>query len=90
MGLYKYMKFKKQLDKEDDGSSSSKKSGEGSESKATTGGEDGASKRPKARLDKQFFKRLKLLLSIVVPSLKYVFFVFVGLLCFETKNCCVF
>ena len=30
------------------------------------------SKRPKARLNKQFFKRLKLLLSIVVPSIKYV------------------
>lgn len=60
VGLYKYMKFKKQLEKEEDESFS-----------GTGGGSDGQpSKRPKASLDKQFFKRLKLLLSIVVPSLR--------------------
>lgn len=51
IGLYKYMKYKKQLEKDEEGDIS-------------------LTKRPKARLNKQFFKRLKLLLSIVVPSLK--------------------
>ncbi len=73
-GLYRYMKFKKQLDKDDDddedGEVSDKKKKRVDDEPET--GDGTSPKKPKARLDKQFFKRLKLLLSIVVPSLRYV------------------
>lgn len=71
-GLYRYMKFKKQLDKDDDddedGEVSDKKKKRVDDEPET--GDGTSPKKPKARLDKQFFKRLKLLLSIVVPSLR--------------------
>lgn len=60
IGIVKYLQFKRKLDREIR-----------TESSNTTSTAGGKKKSSRGSLDRQFFARLKMLLSIVVPSYRY-------------------